>query len=282
MTDKEKAIVMAYTGICMLSGDKFQIFHKYVEDIMGRPVYTHEMADQAVVDKIKEKAKVDFIALCEEQEPKTGHWVLFGECSNSEYYCSECHKKVVKEGWSNTVKKIKFCPNCGAKMVKPQESEEEEMTSGEAIKRIKSGLCRNCGIYLGGGKCPENCYVIESINALSAEPCGDAISRQVVKNKYRESLVNNLKDDNKGIDLSKYAEEPYRAFCEFMDSIPPVIPQPNTGHWIKSKDGYMRCDKCGSRGSAIKARFCHHCGRRMIELQESEREDTPEVPQDKS
>lgn len=40
-------------------------------------------------------------------------------------------------------------------------------------------------------------------------------------------------------------------------------PEPKTGHWIKSKDGYMRCDKCGSRGSAIKARFCHHCGARM-------------------
>ena len=53
----------------MLSGDKFQIFHKYVEDIMGRPVYTHEMAIKAVDDEIKEKAKADFIALCAEQEP---------------------------------------------------------------------------------------------------------------------------------------------------------------------------------------------------------------------
>ena len=64
MTDREKAIVMAYTGVCMLSGDKFQIFHKYVEDIMGRHVYTHEMAIKAVNDEIKEKAKADFIELC--------------------------------------------------------------------------------------------------------------------------------------------------------------------------------------------------------------------------
>lgn len=64
MTNKEKAIVMAYTGVCMLTGDKFQIFHKYVEDIMGRPVYTHELANKAVEDEIKEKAKDDFIALC--------------------------------------------------------------------------------------------------------------------------------------------------------------------------------------------------------------------------
>ena len=64
MTDREKAIVMAYTGFCMLSGDKYNIFHKYVEDIMGRTVYTHELADKMVIDEIKEKAKDDFIALC--------------------------------------------------------------------------------------------------------------------------------------------------------------------------------------------------------------------------
>ena len=58
------------------------------------------------------------------QEPKTGYWILLDECSNSGYYCSECQKKVVKEGWSGTVKKIKFCPNCGVKMIEPQESEE--------------------------------------------------------------------------------------------------------------------------------------------------------------
>ena len=52
MTDKEKAIVMAHTGICMLTGDKFQIFHKYVEDIMGRPIMTHEIGWLA--DAIKE------------------------------------------------------------------------------------------------------------------------------------------------------------------------------------------------------------------------------------
>ena len=66
MTDKEKAIVMAHTGICMLTGDKFQIFHKYVEDIMGRPIMTHELGWLA--DTIKEKSKDDFLVLCAEQE----------------------------------------------------------------------------------------------------------------------------------------------------------------------------------------------------------------------
>ena len=62
MTDKEKAIVMAHTGICMLTGDKFQIFHKYVEDIMNRPIMTHELG--WLEDEIKEKSKADFMALC--------------------------------------------------------------------------------------------------------------------------------------------------------------------------------------------------------------------------
>ena len=64
MTKHECAIVMAHTGICMLAGDDFKIFHKYVEDIMGRPVFTHEMGIENVADEIKEKSKTDFIELC--------------------------------------------------------------------------------------------------------------------------------------------------------------------------------------------------------------------------
>lgn len=70
MTDREKAIVMAYTGACMLTGEKFGVFHAYIEDIMGRPVYTHELAIQSICDEIKEKSRDDYIKLCrEEQEP---------------------------------------------------------------------------------------------------------------------------------------------------------------------------------------------------------------------
>ena len=65
-----------------------------------------------------------------------------------------------------------------------------------------------------------------AIKALEQDPYGDYISRQAAKDKYEECLVNNLKDNDRGIDLSKYAEKPYKAFCEFMDSIPPVTPQP--------------------------------------------------------
>lgn len=64
MTDREKAIVMAYTGVCMLTGDKFNIFHEYVEEIVGRPVQTLELS--SLGDEIKDKSKIDFIKLCAE------------------------------------------------------------------------------------------------------------------------------------------------------------------------------------------------------------------------
>ena len=49
-------------------------------------------------------------------ERKIGKWHLLDECSNEGWYCDQCHKKVFKADFSNTMKKYKFCPNCGAKM----------------------------------------------------------------------------------------------------------------------------------------------------------------------
>ena len=82
MTDKEKAIVMAHTGICMLAGDKFQIFHKYVEDIMGRPILTHEIGWLA--DTIKEKSKADFLALCADESSSENPNKCFDGMTNGE------------------------------------------------------------------------------------------------------------------------------------------------------------------------------------------------------
>ena len=50
-------------------------------------------------------------------QPKTGHWI-FDEILDKHYYCSEC-KSMGVDYWD-------YCPNCGAKMVEPQESEDKE------------------------------------------------------------------------------------------------------------------------------------------------------------
>ena len=61
----------------------------------------------------------------EYKEPKTGHWEQYGNSWEDKYKCSECGKEQPKilcgeriiGYWSD------YCPNCGAKMVEPQESE---------------------------------------------------------------------------------------------------------------------------------------------------------------
>jgi len=63
MTKQEMAIVAAYTGY--LIGD-FSDMHEYVEKIMGRPVFTHEMGCKSVMEEIKEKSRSDFVNIkCE-------------------------------------------------------------------------------------------------------------------------------------------------------------------------------------------------------------------------
>ena len=64
MTNKEMAIINAYTGISF-GAKHFEHFHKYAEDKFGHPVWTHEMANQSWWDKLKELCKDDFMALAE-------------------------------------------------------------------------------------------------------------------------------------------------------------------------------------------------------------------------
>lgn len=56
-----------------------------------------------------------------EIEPKTGHWIMTSDYYTGAYgtidyvKCSCCGKDSLEEG--------NFCPNCGAKMVEPKESD---------------------------------------------------------------------------------------------------------------------------------------------------------------
>ena len=58
------------------------------------------------------------------QEPKTGHWIEKDGFDGDVYYdCSECGESwTTIEGtpWDN---EWNYCPNCGCRMVEPQESE---------------------------------------------------------------------------------------------------------------------------------------------------------------
>jgi len=85
------------------------------------------------------KKALDMAIKALEQEPKTGHWIDMDE-GFSPCECSECK--------SVEFIKSKFCPNCGCRMVSPQESDHKchtckHYTSGERDGSCGSYICKN-------------------------------------------------------------------------------------------------------------------------------------------
>lgn len=60
MTNYEKIIVTAYTGVVMCEMDDLQ---RYAREKLGRPVWTHELAFQSVIDEIRKAAEPEFLLL---------------------------------------------------------------------------------------------------------------------------------------------------------------------------------------------------------------------------
>ena len=60
MTKQEAAIVAAYTGVLI---GEFSDMHGYIEKIMGRPVWTHELGNEEFCEQIKDKAHDDFVGI---------------------------------------------------------------------------------------------------------------------------------------------------------------------------------------------------------------------------
>lgn len=70
MTKREAAIVSAYTGYLI---GEFSDFHAYVEEIMGRPVFTHEFP--SIAEELKYKSKADFMSIkIKDAEPLEGFY----------------------------------------------------------------------------------------------------------------------------------------------------------------------------------------------------------------
>lgn len=65
MTRREAAVISAYTGF-MITKD-FSDVHAYIEEKMGRPVFTHELPIIGE-EKIRELAREDLMKIIEEIE----------------------------------------------------------------------------------------------------------------------------------------------------------------------------------------------------------------------
>lgn len=110
MTKRECAIVMAFTGVAMLKGDDLDIFYQYIAEVIGRPVYTHEIAMMA--DDIKESARADFIQICHDAAEGTELQKVSSRPKSEQYICPRCGSFCYYPHCKKGIQ-YRFCPNCG-------------------------------------------------------------------------------------------------------------------------------------------------------------------------
>ena len=122
MTREEAILLSAYTGFLLVQD--FSDVHKFCEDTLGRPIWTHEFADKDVQKEIQNKLRPQIMKLIQstnalrpvsrEQVEKVckGEWIVQQD-EHKEYIkkCSKCGFPI--SGWWGA---DKFCANCGAPM----------------------------------------------------------------------------------------------------------------------------------------------------------------------
>lgn len=140
----------------------------------------------------------------------------------------------------------------------------EEKKRKEAIKGLK-----RLRDDFSGYKPNEEMFDM-AIAALSAEPCEDAISRQAALDAFGLSE----KTRKYGGDHSGYDTMMLYEIQQKLEDLPSVTPKQRIGHWKQiSPARIYECDICGQNVMTddINAyRYCHGCGAKMIEPQESE------------
>lgn len=104
-----------------------------------------------------------------------------------------------------------------------------------------------------------------AIEALSAEPCDDCISRQAVLDLIYNSWKHNGVGENYG-ELS----------IDALKALPPVTPKQKMGRWLAVEDedmntvGYF-CSECDlPLETEERTPFCPYCGAKMEESEDTE------------
>ena len=163
MTREEAILLSAYTGF--LLAPNFSEVHKFCEDTLGRPIWTHKFADRCVQKEIQEKLRPQIMELIQniaalrpvsrEQVEKVwrGEWVKrhkhrggfrrvkgfddMGEqhevtiderCEYDDLYCSKCGKQSPDNF-------LNFCGYCGA----PMTDEAVQMVMERINKLLENG-----------------------------------------------------------------------------------------------------------------------------------------------
>ena len=124
MTKEEAILLSAYTDVLLVPD--FSDVHKFCEDTLGRPIWTHEFADQDVQKEIREKLRPQIMELVQnisalrpitrEQVEKVwkGEWIIPTIIGGRAYnipHCSACNGVPC-----GTDEHTRFCAHCGAPM----------------------------------------------------------------------------------------------------------------------------------------------------------------------
>jgi len=104
MTLKERVIVETLTGYCMTRGQERDELFKYMGELLGRPVFAHELGIEEIQKQLKEKALPDFRALCLSEaawsEAKKNIWELLPHYLASNYDMAK-HLGALMERYNN-------------------------------------------------------------------------------------------------------------------------------------------------------------------------------------
>ena len=94
--------------------------------------------------------------------------------------------------------------------------------------------------------------------ALEQEPCEDVISRQAVLDGLASIAKAKARSDAQKSLMGRV--------IFFTEHLPPVTPQPKTGHWIFDEilDKHYYCSECKSMGVDYWD-YCPNCGAKMEE-----------------
>lgn len=65
MTLRDRLVISAYTGYLMCNFDQL---HKFAEEIIGRPILSHEFGLDETWNKLHDAVKEDFLKLCSDKD----------------------------------------------------------------------------------------------------------------------------------------------------------------------------------------------------------------------
>ena len=119
MTREEAILLSAYTGFLLVPD--FSEVHKFCEDALGRPIFTHEFADRDVQKEIQEKLRPQIMELIQNIAALRGPTrEMVEKVWRGCYTCDE-YKYFMFNAWTNPESSERpdcmgtslFCPQCG-------------------------------------------------------------------------------------------------------------------------------------------------------------------------